>query len=87
MSKKSQEKFREFHRYLGFFLAWIMAVYAFSGIVLTFRNTDAFKKKTSVEQLIAPNLAEEELAGALNMKLTVNKTEDGIIFFNKDGTY
>lgn len=87
MSKKSQEKFREFHRYLGFFLAGIMAVYAFSGIVLTFRNTDTFKKKTSVEQLIAPNLAEEELAGLLNMKLTVNKTEDGIIFFNNDGTY
>ena len=40
MSRKSQEKFREFHRYLGFFLAGIMAVYAFSGIILTFRNTD-----------------------------------------------
>jgi hypothetical protein len=64
-----------------------MAVYAFSGIVLTFRNTDTFKKKTSVEQLIAPNLAEEELAGALNMKITVNKTENGIIFFNNNGTY
>jgi hypothetical protein len=87
MSRKSQEKFREFHRYLGFFLAGIMAVYAFSGIVLTFRNTDTFKKKTSVEQLIAPNLAEEELAGALNMKITVNKTENGIIFFNNNGTY
>jgi hypothetical protein len=87
MIRKSQEKFREFHRYLGFFLAGIMAVYAFSGIVLTFRNTDTFKKKTSVEQLIAPNLAEEELAGALNMKITVNKTENGIIFFNNNGTY
>ena len=52
MSRKSQEKFREFHRYLGFFLAGIMAVYAFSGIVLTFRNTDTFKKKEVVEQLV-----------------------------------
>ena len=87
MSRKSQEKFREFHRYLGFFLAGIMAVYAFSGIVLTFRNTDTFKKKEIVEQLIEAGLAEEELAGALNMRLTVSKTEDGVIFFNNDGTY
>lgn len=87
MSRKSQEKFREFHRYLGFFLAGIMAVYAFSGIVLTFRNTDTFKKKEVVEQLIEAGLAEEELAGALNMRLTVSKTEDGVIFFNNDGTY
>ena len=87
MSRKSQEKFREFHRYLGFFLAGIMAVYAFSGIVLTFRNTDTFKKKEVVEQLVEAGLAEEELAGALNMRLTVSKTEDGVIFFNNAGTY
>jgi len=64
-----------------------MAVYAFSGIVLTFRNTDTFKKKEVVEQLVEAGLAEEELAGALNMRLTVNKTEEGVIFFNDDGTY
>jgi hypothetical protein len=87
MSRKSQEKFREFHRYLGFFLAGIMAVYAFSGIVLTFRNTDTFKKKEAVEQLIEPGLAEEELSAALNMRLTVSKTENGVIFFSNDGTY
>ena len=87
MSRKSQEKFREFHRYLGFFLAGIMAVYAFSGIVLTFRNTDTFKKKEVVEQLIESGLSEEELADALNMRLTVSKTEDGVIFFSNDGTY
>ncbi|MFM1808634.1 MAG: hypothetical protein RLZZ242_1359 [Bacteroidota bacterium] len=87
MSRKSQEKFREFHRYLGFFLAGIMAVYAFSGIVLTFRNTDAFKTKTLVEKTIEAGLAEDELSGALNMRLTINKTEDGVIYFNSDGTY
>lgn len=31
---------RVYHRYLGFFLAGIMAVYAISGVVLIFRDTD-----------------------------------------------
>ena len=31
---------RVYHRYLGFFLAGIMAVYATSRMVLIFRNTD-----------------------------------------------
>ena len=31
---------RVYHRYLGFFLAGIMAVYAISGIVMIFRDTD-----------------------------------------------
>ena len=32
--------FRILHRYLGFFLAGIMMIYAVSGITLIFRNTD-----------------------------------------------
>ena len=34
---------RVYHRYLGFFLAGIMAVYAISGIVLIFRETPFLK--------------------------------------------
>lgn len=39
-----------FHRYLGFFLAGIMIVYAVSGIVLTFRNTDYLKMKSILKK-------------------------------------
>jgi hypothetical protein len=87
MSRKSQELFREYHRYLGFFLAGIMAVYAVSGIVLTFRNTDFFKTKTPVEKVIEIGLTEETLGRALRTRIRVEKNEEGVIHFNGNGTY
>ena len=87
MSRKSQEKFREFHRYLGFFLAGIMAVYALSGIVLTFRNTDTFKKKEVVEVILEPGLTTETLGPALKSRIIVENTDGIQIFFNGGGTY
>jgi uncharacterized iron-regulated membrane protein len=36
-------KMRIFHRYLGFFLAGIMATYSISGIILIFRETEFLK--------------------------------------------
>ncbi len=36
---------RVIHRYLGFFLVGIMAVYSLSGIVLIFRDTDFLKQE------------------------------------------
>ena len=46
-------KFRIIHRYLGFFLAGIMFVYALSGIVMIFRETNFLKKETIVNQQLA----------------------------------
>ena len=57
MARKKQvlsDQFRMFHRYLGFFLAGIMAVYAISGIVLTFRNTDYMKSEVQVTRTLEP---------------------------------
>ena len=87
MSRKSQEKFREFHRYLGFFLAGIMAVYALSGIVLTFRNTDTFKTKETVSVVIEPGLNAETLGPALKTRIRVEKVDGFQIVFNGDGIY
>ena len=87
MSRKSENTFREFHRYLGFFLAGIMAVYAISGIVLTFRNTDFLKKEFQVTKNIASGLTADNLGSALNMRFfKVDKTEGEIIYFG-NGTY
>jgi hypothetical protein len=78
---------RIIHRYLGFFLAGVMAVYAVSGIVLIFRNTDTFKKETHIEKTIDVNINADELGEALKMKrLKVEKQEGDVMFF-KDGTY
>lgn len=87
MGRKSENTFREFHRYLGFFLAGIMAVYAISGIVLTFRNTDYMKSEVKVITTLDPNLGEETLGIALRKRgFKVDRTEDNLLYF-EGGTY
>ena len=48
------------HRYLGYFLAGIMAVYAVSGVLLVYRDTDFLKKEKSYEKKFEPNLDEKK---------------------------
>ncbi|MCB0537467.1 MAG: hypothetical protein KDE33_08055 [Bacteroidetes bacterium] len=77
---------REIHRYLGFFLAGIMAVYAISGTIMIFRETNFLKKQVALEKQLEPNLTGGELGPKLKMAVKVEKTEGDIIYF-KDGTY
>ncbi|MEL6926721.1 MAG: hypothetical protein AAFO94_21960, partial [Bacteroidota bacterium] len=76
-NKKSESlSMRILHRYLGFFLVGIMAVYAVSGIVLIFRDTDLLKKEYTVEKQIATNVAPNALGKELKIKnLKVERTE------------
>lgn len=81
------KKMRIYHRYLGFFLAGIMAVYALSGIVLIFRDTDTFKKTTTVEVVLDQDIKAEDLGRALGLRrLQIEKTENDIVYF-KEGIY
>ena len=80
-------KMRVIHRYLGFFLAGIMAVYALSGIVLIFRDTDFLKQKEEITKELAPNIAKEELGKALEMRRFNVEKEEGNIYYFKNGTY
>jgi len=85
--KKPSMKARIMHRYLGYFLTGIMAVYAISGVTLIFRDADTFKKEVLIEKTVAPSLAKETLGKALGIKrLTVDREENGIYYF-KDGMY
>ncbi len=78
---------RLLHRYLGFFLLGIMAMYAITGIVLVFRNTDAFKQTTAYAKTVDPNLDAEALGKALDIRrLEIERTEAGVAYF-KQGTY
>ena len=78
---------RIIHRYLGFFLVGIMAMYSISGIVLVFRNTDFLKKEIIIEKTIATNVSPQKLGSELKIKrLKVEKQEAGIFYF-KNGTY
>lgn len=88
MSKPSQlnQNMRIYHRYLGFFLAGIMAVYAISGMVMVFRSTDFLKSVVKIEKTVEPNLKAEQLNPILKMKVNVEKEENGIMYF-KGGQY
>lgn len=78
---------RILHRYVGFFLAGIMAVYALSGIVMVFRNTDFLKKEQQVERQLQANASADELGKMLRMRdFKVSKTEGDIVYF-QNGTY
>ena len=78
---------RVIHRYLGFFLVGIMAVYAMSGIVLIFRDTDFLKNEKQITKQVKANVQPEELGKLLQMKdLKIDKEEGNILFF-KNGTY
>ena len=63
MSSKAtiHNSMRIYHRYLGFFLAGIMAVYALSGIILIFRDTNFLKQEKQVNQQLKPGLSAEDL--------------------------
>lgn len=88
MSKNStSNKMRVIHRYLGFFLGGIMAVYAISGITLIYRDSDVLKNTYSYQKVVKKNLQVKELSKALDIRrLKVIKEENDIISF-KEGSY
>lgn len=75
------------HRYVGYFMAGIMLIYAFSGMVLIFRDTDFLKSETAIHTRLAPNLDEKQLAKEFKQRnIEVQKREGDVLFF-KDGQY
>ena len=85
--KDKKNYFRIIHRYLGFYLAGIMAVYSISGVSLIFRKTDTFKKVEKITQTLSPNLNINELASALKIKNLGDTKLDGNIFYFNNGKY
>jgi hypothetical protein len=79
--------FRILHRYLGFFLAGIMIIYALSGITLVFRTTNTFKLIVNKTTEIETMLSAEDLGRAIRIKnLEVLNESNELITF-KEGTY
>lgn len=87
MSKKSSQRMRMYHRYLGFFLAGIMAVYAISGVALIFRNTDYLKQEVVIEKSLETNLAAAEVGKLLKIKNFEATSEDSLRVTFKEGSY
>lgn len=79
-------KIRLLHRYLGFFLAGVMAMYAISGIILIFRETSFLKSEIIETRQLEPNLTGVELSPKLRMGVKVEKQGGNVLYF-KDGNY
>ncbi|WP_298879872.1 hypothetical protein [uncultured Polaribacter sp.] len=77
---------RIMHRYLGFFLAGIMFVYALSGILMVFRNTDFLKSEVLTERQLKPKLKAKELTSVFKKGAKVLKTEGDVLYL-KNGSY
>ncbi len=85
--KKLNTTVRVIHRYLGFFLAGIMAIYAVSGIILIFRDTDFLKSEQVVEKTIPGKVNFNKLGNQLKIRdLKIEKVENDIAYF-KEGTF
>ena len=83
-NRKISNKFRVYHRYLCFFLAGIMAMYAISGIVLIFRSTDAFKVEKTVEKEVPVNADEKQLGEVLRIRdFKIEKIKGSKVYFEQ----
>ena len=86
-SNRTHTKMRIYHRYLGYFLAGIMAVYGLSGTIMIFRDTDFLKMNKPVTRQLKPNIKSEELGKELRMKDFKIDAEEGDVISFKQGTY
>ncbi len=73
---------RALHRDVGFLVIGLTVIYALSGIVFIFRDTDIFKQKVVIEKSVAQHLKPKEINKALRLKgLKVIKKEDDTLHF------
>ncbi|HBR93139.1 MAG TPA: hypothetical protein DEA90_03135 [Opitutae bacterium] len=82
-----KKQMRIWHRYLGFFLAGIMAVYAISGVILIFRDTDFLKVEKQVERTLKPGLNSDGLGRALRKRGFQAKEENAEQITFQGGSY
>lgn len=84
---KMRRVMRDLHNKIGFFIVGLVIIYALSGIVQTYRDTDFLKHEIKNEKVIETHLAPEKLGKAIKQReLKIEKTEGAILYF-KDGTY
>ena len=84
---EASKNMRVYHRYLGFFLAGIMAIYSISGIIMIFRDTDFLKKENRKVLTVAPNLKSDEIGPAIKLKNLKIKSDTLDVVTFEQGTY
>ena len=88
MAKKPiNQIMRSLHRDIAYITIGFTIVYALSGMLLVYRNTDFLKYEKQFDQTLTTGITAENLARELKIRnLKVEKEADGILYF-KDGTY
>lgn len=86
-SPKFHNSFRQYHRWIGFFLAGIMAVYAISGVLLIFRTTDFLKYENTYERQLESGLSGQDLGEQLRLKGFAVVEENGEKVRFRQGEY
>ena len=84
---EASKNMRVYHRYLGFFLAGIMAIYSISGIIMIFRDTDFLKKENRKVLTVALNLKSDEIGPAIKLKNLKIKSDTLDVVTFEQGTY
>lgn len=79
--------FRKYHRWLGFLLAGIMALYSLSGVLLIFRTTEFLQYDQIEQRQLAPNLSGEELGSELRLRGFKIKLETPTLIRFEEGEY
>jgi len=78
---------RLIHRYLGYFLSGIMAVYAVTGIILVYRADGLMREEVHHHEQFKPRMNEHFLGKTLKMKFFKVEKEDAENLYFKGGTY
>lgn len=75
---------RSLHRDLGYFAAGIIMIYAISGFILVFRDTDFLKHEVTVKKELSKDIKGSELGNILKIKNfnILNENEAGVLFNN-----
>lgn len=60
---------RKLHRDFGFFIVGLTIIYALTGIVLIFRDTNFLKSEALIEKTLAPNMEVSDLGNALRKRI------------------
>ncbi|NVK57645.1 MAG: PepSY domain-containing protein [Alteromonadaceae bacterium] len=83
-SPKFHNTLRQYHRWIGFFLAGIMAVYALSGVLLIFRKTDFLKFEQASYRQLESGLSGKGVGEQLRIRgFKVVEETDGVITFQQ----
>ncbi|MCX8524485.1 hypothetical protein OF897_11235 [Chryseobacterium formosus] len=85
--KDTRSFMRITHRYLGYFMAGIMVIYALSGILLIYRDTDFLKQEKKYEKTIAKELDDKAIEKELKLKNFEITKKEGTVSYFKEGTY